>query len=296
MNSSHGDRRKVVKPLPTVIEHKNIRMVRELQHTGCKTHGNDHLTEDHSSGDIICMKCAIVVEERMLCEDAEWRNFADETQTEKWAKSRTGDTENPLLSADYNLGTFVKSMDAKPKNMASFSGNIVQQFKRRSVDNALSHAFKEIDIMGDRINLPSSVLQRTKILYQKLYRNIKLKGNILLVDTKTAACLYVACRMENCSRSKGEIAAIYAVNKSALTSAINRIYKILELNISESNRSIEMIDRYCAYIIDSKDERKKARAISKIIESCKTKKAKILPEVIAATSIYLAAACIRGKL
>ncbi|XP_031616549.1 transcription initiation factor IIB-like [Contarinia nasturtii] len=298
MNSSLVDNKtvKIDKPLPQT-EHKNVKMVREQQKSGCKTHGSDNLTEDHSTGDIICTKCALVVEERMLCVEAEWRNFADDSQAEKWAKSRTGDTENPLLSADYNLGTMIKSMDSNPKNMTSFSGSVVQHYKRRSIDNALTHAFKEIDTMGDRISLPSSVLQRAKVLYQQLYRNIKLKGNILLVDTKTAACLYVACRMENCSRSKGEISAIYAVSKSALAGAVYRIYKILGLKISESNRSTEMIDRYCGYLAYSKQELIKARKISKLIESRTPKtKAKLLPEVIAAASIFLASASIRGTL
>lgn len=276
---------------PTQKVHKNIIAVNEQRKFGCKTHGDNHLIEDVSSGDTVCTKCAVVVEERRICDDAEWRNHEGDTQAEKWAKSRVGDTENPFLSADFNLGTMAKNFDSS--NKSSFSSNIVQQYKRRSVDNALNHGFKEIDTIGDRMAIPPVVLQQAKAYYCKLYRQCKFKGNKLFVDSKTAACLYIACRTENAYRSTGEIAGSYAVTRSALTAAITRAKKVLNVKMPHAQGAL-MIDRYTGYLGMAREVSKKARKIADYIDYRELNK-KLTPEYVAAASIYLAIASTQGE-
>lgn len=83
------------------IVHKNLKLVKELRKMGCKEHGDTNLI-DNGEGDLVCTECGVVVEDRMICEDAEWRNFNDDSITEKWSKSRTGGAENLFLSDDAN--------------------------------------------------------------------------------------------------------------------------------------------------------------------------------------------------
>lgn len=278
----------------TEIVHKNVKSLIELRKVGCKVHGNVHLINDVTNGDMVCGQCGIVVEERMVCDEAEWRNYEGDSMADKWSKCRTGGAENPFLSDDANLGTIIKSMDTNRNETKSFAGNIMKQFKRRSVDNALNHAFKEISDMSDRINLPSSVVLVAKQLYAQLYKQIKLKGNIMLTDAKTAACLYVACKQQNCYRSTREIAAIYAVNKRDLTNAIRRVLNNVNLDIAKT-ASTEIIDRYSCNLEMPREERKQAYKIAGEIDARLAKK-KIVPETVAGVSIYLAAAMKRGKL
>lgn len=276
-----------------VAEHKNVKLMRQQKY-GCKKHGDTNLTEDHATGDIICTVCAIVVEERMLTDEAEWRCFGDDTQGEKWSKSRAGDAENPFLSADFNLGTTIKMFAPTPAASSNnYSSNIVKQYQRRSVDNALKHAFKEIATMGDRLNLPSSVLAKANALYSRLYRRIKLKGNKLPVDSKAAACMYIACKEEECSRTVQEIAATYGTPKTALSAAIKRALKALDVQMPQSH-GIEMIDRYCAHLDISKTERIRAWRIADQIERLEWK-TKIPAENIAVTAILLAKTSSHGR-
>lgn len=272
--------------------HKNVKLANELRTVGCRVHGDAHLINDMANGDSICEQCGVVVEERMISDEAEWRNFEGDSAAEKWAKSRSGDAENPFLSDDANLGTTIKSMDTNP-NKTTYAGDIVKQFKRRSVDNALKHAFKEINDMGDRINLPASVLSHAKQLYTQLYKLIKLKGNIKLTDAKTAACLYVACKQHNCYRSQKEIAAIYAVNKRELTNAIRRLLAHVDVKLANT-ASTEMIDRYCCHLEMSAEKRKQAYEIAHEIDVRYMHK-KMVPETVAGVSIYLAKASERGE-
>lgn len=277
----------------TEVVHKNVRSSKELRKVGCKEHGDAHLINDIANGDLVCEQCGVVVEERMVCDEAEWRNFEGDSMAEKWSKSRTGDAENPFLSDDANLGTIVKSFDANRNVDKSFAGNIIKQFKRRSVDNALNHAFKEINDMADRINLPTAVVLQAKQLYAQLYKQIKLKGNIMLTDSKTAACLYVACKQHNCYRSTREIAAIYAVNKRDLTNAIRRLLQHINVDVSNT-ASTEMIDRYCCHLELTREQRIQAYKIATEIDA-RHKKRNTSPETVASVSIYLAAASKRGK-
>lgn len=283
---------KEVKDLKQENVHKNVRIVKEQHQFGCRRHGLEYLTDDLSTGDRICTRCALVVEERMVCDEAEWRNFDGDTQAEKWAKSRVGDSENPFLSDDFNLGTTLKMIDKNQNRVSSYGGSIVNQYKRRSIDNALKHAFKELDMMGDRISLPSSVLSRAKALYSQLYRHIKLKGNILFIDSKTAACLYMACRIEGCPRTTQEIAAIFECGTSILKNAIKRARSVLKLDMPKE-RSADMIDRYSGFLELSRDERKKARRIADEIQRQRPNTT-LKIDIIAGTSIYLAAVTTRG--
>lgn len=297
MSAKNGRKRKA-EPLPNERHtHKNVKIVKELNRVGCRKHGEKYLVTDVSQGDLVCEKCGIVVEDRIICDEAEWRNFADDSNATKWTKSRAGDAENPFLSADFNLGTIIKSFDdSKTKTKDdSYAGNITKQYQRRSVDNALKHAFRVIDNMGDRINLSSSVLFRAKALYSESYRKKKFKGNILeMSDPKTAACLYIACRLEHCSRSKNEICGIYNVNKKSLSAAISWIVKCDDIELPNV-QSLEMIDRFTGYLEMTKDERKHARSIAERIELyCPHKR--ILPEIIAGAAIYVAMVTTKGTL
>lgn len=293
-SATKNDRKRKAEPI--VSEHKNVKIVKELNRSGCKTHGEKYLLTDVRSGVVVCQECAFVVEDRLICEEAEWRNFSDDSLATKWEKSRTGDADNPFLSADFNLGTVIKNFDGhKTKvNDTSFASNISSQYKRRSVDNALNHAFKVIDTMGNRINLSASVLHCAKALYSQVYRHSNFKGNILeMSDPKTAACLYIACRQEHCSRSKAEICAIYNVNKKSLTTTITRILKCEDVKLPDA-QSIEMIDRYTGYMQLTKEQRKNSRSIADRIELYRTNK-RILPEEVAGAAIYLATASSKGE-
>lgn len=137
------------------------------------------------SGSLVCYDCGLVVDVQLISIDAEWRIFGDESFAEKEKKSRVGQSANPFL--DDNLGTSI-SMAGNWRNN-SYGSNIPKAFKKRNVDRALLAAFNSIDDAGNRISLPDSVLHRAKYLYNQMYRNNKLKGNIIIfLDPSIEKC------------------------------------------------------------------------------------------------------------
>lgn len=166
----------------------------------CPKHPREYLIYEHHSGTMVCPKCGVVVVEQMIDEGAEWRTFAEDGAE----KSRVGGAENPFLSSTANLSTSVINAGGKQN---SFARSIITISNRRSVDRALTAAYKDIKDIATRINVPASVVDLAMNLYSRAYRKRELKGNILFRDPKTAACLYVACNEEGVPRTSSEICA-----------------------------------------------------------------------------------------
>ena len=72
-----------------------------------------------------------------------------------------------------------------------------------SHDSQMLSAMETIREMSDRIHLPKSIQDRASTNYKHVLDSKQLRGKN--PDAKAAACLYIACRMENVPRTfKGE--------------------------------------------------------------------------------------------
>lgn len=243
--------------------HKNIRKLQnETSLDSCSKHGKTYLIENHQGGDLVCTKCGIVICDRMISEEAEWRNFGDDSVAEKWQRSRIGGAQNVLLSDDANLSTGIRfENEASGSGFAASIRNIV---KRRSVDKAIIHALDAISTMSTRIHLTDSVINRAHQIYGRCYQQLKLKGNIIFVDAKVPACIYIACRLESCSRSSKEIAAASEISVRELRVAIKRVLDSLKIKFEPLDTSV-MIDRYIIQMGLPDDETKALQKKAKII-------------------------------
>lgn len=260
--------------------HKNAVKNFRMETTSiCKTHPDGDLVENE--GYIVCCECGLVVENIVISDEAEWRNFGDDSLADRHQKSRVGHAANPFM--DDNLGTSISATDSKGKN--TFASNITKQYARRTIDRALLHAFDAIENAGHRISLPMSVLDRAKGLYNAAYRKYQLKGTLLFTDAKVGACLYIACVKEQCPRTVLEICAITAVTKKELVRARAKMCKFLkiQLEVDES----DMLGRFCSRLDLPKDIEKLARRNLENLQKYKSTR-KVQPESLAGAAIYLA--------
>lgn len=270
------------------LEHKNVKKFREEKKViGCKKHATAYLITDQHTGDLLCSKCGYVADERMISDEAEWRNFGDDTNAEKWEKSRIGGAENPFFSDDANLGTIIRSFGTNNNRYSTFGANVLNLSKRHSVDNALQNAFVRITEMCDRINLPGSVVQCAKKVYHDVYRQLQLKGNILFIDSKVAASVYIACRLEDCPRTSREIAAISEVMRHDILNSSKRIIKVLKLDVNKVDCG-KLITRICKNVgLSIGIERIANEIVEKTHKKVKARYY-VNPEKVAGAIIYLA--------
>lgn len=266
-------------------EHKNIREIKKEKINGCKRHPNAYLVTDDHTGDLLCSSCGYVIDERMICDEAEWRNFEDDSNAVKNLKSRVGGNENPFLSDDANLGSIVQ-ITGNDERQTTYGESIKNAYKKQSVDRALSVAFLRISEMCDRMQLPDGVAQTAKKLYHDSYRSFKLKGKIQTADAKVAAAVYIACRQEQCSRSSREMTAFSECQRKEIVTAAARMIKLLPFEVAKEN-AIHLIGRVRGHL---NLPREIERDAFKIIESAMVvvKERNFFAETVAGASIYLA--------
>lgn len=239
----------------------------------CHRHPEESPIDDQHSGDVLCPICGLVLDKVIDC-SAEWRSF----DTDQVEKSRVGGAENVHLSSAANLVTKILR-PIGPLNR--FGHSIAQRYKQRSVDNALIAAFRIIAEVAARMHLPESVTERAYHLYGDVYRKRQLKGNIMFHDPKTVASLYIACRIEECSRTAAEICGASEYNTKEVVDVSKNIMRQLHIKLKRSNSS-DYVSRFC-YRLDVPEAKK--RLATKITNAMDSIKKDHLPECMAAAAI-----------
>ena len=93
-----------------------------------------------------------------------------------------------------------------------------------SSGRTLVNAFREINAMADRINLPNNRCQNKQVSDGK-----NLKG--LTNDAIASACLYIACPQEGVDRKFKEICAVSKRSKKEIRRCFKIILKALETTV-----------------------------------------------------------------
>ncbi|KAL6059035.1 transcription initiation factor IIB [Balamuthia mandrillaris] len=155
----------------------------------CKNPNGD-IREDHSSGDMVCRECGLVIGERLVDPRAEKRTFADSDSD----PSRTSKVNEFLRSN--GLATEIAT------------GGKMSQYQRRiqveKEDQALLAGFEKITHISEILKLP----QRIRIKAKELYSQFEAKRNKTMRakrDSIVAAIIYMACKEESVPRTFKEI-------------------------------------------------------------------------------------------
>ncbi|ELU17299.1 hypothetical protein CAPTEDRAFT_167658 [Capitella teleta] len=189
---------------------------------------------------MICSVCGLVVGDRVIDVGSEWRTFSNEKNTKD--ASRVGSAENPLLE-----GADLSTMISIGTGDASFDdqGKPVYRNRRQmnSSDRSMVNAFKEINQMSDRLNLPRMIMDRANTLFKQVHEGKSLKGRSN--DAIASACLYIACRQEQVPRTFKEICAVSKISKKEIGRAFKLILKNLETSV-ELITTGDFMSRFCS--------------------------------------------------
>lgn len=176
----------------------------------------------------------------MIDVGSEWRTFSNEKSGTD--PSRVGGPENPLLN-----GSDLCTMIGPGRGDASFDGFGISKYQNRrtmsSSDRALINAFREINAMADRINLPKTIVDRANNLFKQVHDGKNLKGRAN--DAIASAALYIACRQEGVPRTFKEICAVSKISKKEIGRCFKLILKALETNVDLITTS-DFMSRFCA--------------------------------------------------
>lgn len=254
----------------------------------CEHDANENIVEDQHEGTIVCSKCGVVVVEQVICGLAEWRNFADDNQTNSWQRSRVGGPANRFLSSGANLTTSIRpANNSSSRNTGdSFNSSILRTVQRKSVDNGIYYGLKKLDEMAERIHLTQSILEYAHYLYYKMYKMGKFKGIALHTDAKVDACLYIACYHAQSPRTINEICSISENDHASIRRSIHRITKMLNLPVGPIECR-DVIPRFCAWLSLPHEIERNTISIAETLAKLNTGK-KYDVETMTGTAIYFA--------
>lgn len=194
-----------------------------------------NIVEDYKNGYHVCGACGCVIGNRIIDEGSEWRSFGDSNKADP---SRTGSANNPFLEAE-QLDTVIGA----GSGMNSYTLSKIQmKSSMRGPERALKHGLNLITAFCERANISKTVINRAHYIFKNIEEKKLLKGKN--IEGVVAACIYIACRQEDCPRTFKEISVMTGVQKREIGRSFKLISPHLEKMVSLSTSNI--IARFCS--------------------------------------------------
>ncbi|CAO1613986.1 unnamed protein product [Sympodiomycopsis kandeliae] len=189
-----------------------------------------NLTEEYSSGDLVCADCGLVVGDKIVDTRSEWRTFANEDGDDP---SRVGQASNPILDGlTESLETRISSRDGGTglsfalQRAANRSGGNGSNNHRHILDG-----FDSIQNKVERMSLPKSAGEAAKQLFRRVQdeRIMRGKRNEAII----AAVLFVACKQSGNPRTFNEVAKVTGVGKRQIADCFKELQATFDLGQSD---------------------------------------------------------------
>ena len=252
----------------------------------CKAQNS--IITDFSAGQVVCSSCGAVLEDRIIDETYEGRNFGSENQGSGGKdQTRVGSPIN-AYAEEFNAGVSI----ATKKNGTPLSN--IRMRSSGSSNNSLQRIFKKADELAQKLDLKQIIVNKAKDLLALVEKQKKLKGRSL--DCIIASVIYVACRLWNVPRPLPEIAKNLGLEKKTVNKCFNSIkHIIIENNDNQIAQNVSgLVNSYCNKLEEKLEKQEKRKSLKKdameISEMICNKEviAGRNPSTIAAVSILIA--------
>jgi transcription initiation factor TFIIB len=162
---------------------------------------------DHTTGDLICTSCGLVLQERCIDEGQEWRNFVTdgvEFGMKTNGRMRGGDTSNNSITGELQ-GTSFSGGGAKFESFQKLQQMADSQMSTLSAsEKSLKNVVAKVRVVTTTLNLSESILERCVTFLTHLSEKNTLGARH---DAPWFyAIVYLACREEGASRNMHELA------------------------------------------------------------------------------------------
>ncbi len=188
---------------------------------------------DYDQGELVCMNCGYVIDDKIADTGPEWRAFNNEQRAKR---TRVG---APLTYTihDKGLSTLIDwhNQDTYGKNLLPVQANqvfMLRKWQRRvrvadASERNLAFALSEMSKISSALNLPKNILETAAVFYRKAVKKHLIRGRS--IQGVAAAAIYMSCRKCNVPRTLDEIAQVTYVGKKE----IGRCYRFLAKELDE---------------------------------------------------------------
>ena len=251
----------------------------------CPECGGINLIWNKDKGEIICKDCGLVVEDKMVDFDQEWREFDSEAAARK---RRTG-APMSYTQFDQGLGTDVgKKADlyalGKQKNKF-FRLRKWQQRISTAIERNLKLALAELKRVSSYLKLPGNVEEEASRIYTLAVQKGLVRGRSM--ESVVAGALYAACRRHDVPRTLDELSEASGIEKKEIGRTYRFITRELVIKILPSNPA-DYIARFASALKLSAETQTKSVEIIEHAQGVELTSGRG-PTGIAAAALYVAA-------
>src|SRR3989338_2853720 len=170
----------------------------------CPECGGVNLWFNTEKGEVVCRECGLVVEDKLVDFDQEWRELDSEAAARK---RRTG-APMSYTQFDQGLGTDVGrkgdlyALGIKDKNKF-FRLRKWQQRISTAIERNLKLALAELKRVSSFLKLPRSVEEEASRVYTLAVQKGLVRGRSM--ESVVAGALYAACRRHDVPRTLDEL-------------------------------------------------------------------------------------------
>lgn len=199
----------------------------------CYECGGTRLVSDFEQGELVCIDCGVVVDDKIADTGPEWRAF-DEEQRAK--RTRVG---APLTYTihDKGLSTLIdwNNKDMYGKGLSPTQMNkvfMLRKWQKRvrvadASERNLTFALSEMSRIATALTLPKNILETAAVFYRKAVRKRLIRGRSIL--GVAAAAIYMSCRKCSIPRTLDEVAQATSVGRKE----VGRCYRFLARELEE---------------------------------------------------------------
>lgn len=197
----------------------------------CAECGSMNMQHQPEKGEVICRDCGLVIEDKMIDFDKEWRDINDESAQKR---RRTG-APITYTQADRGLGTQIGTYDELRKMGDSkfFRLKRWQQRTMTGLERNLRQALSEIHQLTSSLGLGKQVEEETARIYTLAAQKGLAKGR-QIEELVVAAC-YIACRNFDVPKHIKEIAEKSGVDRKVLHRNYKHLIRNLNLRVTQSD-------------------------------------------------------------
>jgi transcription initiation factor TFIIB len=194
---------------------------------------------DFNSGQVACSNCGVVLDDRVIDESSEWRNFQGENIVGGNSDpNRVGGPINPYLN-DNDLTTNIAT---------NHHSGTLSRYKNRSLgsgNRSLIRGFRKLEDLAFKLDLHTSIIEKSKDTLKKIEESKKLKGRS--IDAVLAAIFFYSCRQCNAPKTIKDIIHTLNLNKKEVSRCYNFIKKSIFSNndLPISNNTTGLVTNYC---------------------------------------------------
>ena len=241
------------------------------------------LSVDHKRGEVVCNSCGFVMDENMMDQGQEWREFSDGQDERRsgapssYAKHDMGTgTEVGTSSEVYGLSVKERRKYLRLRKWHNRSST--------SLERNLKYALADLKRISSLLNIPPKIEEEAARIYRMAVEKGLVRGRSM--ECVVVGAIYIASRQFKLPRSLNEVCQLTNNNKRDVGKTYRFIARELNIKMAPSGAG-EYIPKFANKLGFSAETQTQAQKILEIAQSSELTSGRG-PTGLAAAALYVA--------